>query len=261
MQTRNKKRRRAEAQAMGIKRQYPLTAKMEPFDSYWEGPSDVEKGYGAMGQFYKANYRMRLPNDRDARILVVSCGPGYFVDFLTREGYRNVMGIDSDPGKVSYAQARGLACVAGEAFAYIAGRQAEFDVIFCESEINHLTMDEILLFLHMCRDALKPGGAIILHSMNGANPVTGAEGLALNMDHFNTFTEYSLRQALSFSGFRGVQVFPLKLYVFYRNPLNYVGLAVETALTAAFRALFIFYGKDNRIFTKKLAAIGRRGAY
>jgi hypothetical protein len=95
--------------------------------------------------------------------------------------------------------------------------------------------------------------------MNGANPVTGAEGLALNIDHFNTFTEYSLRQAMDYCGFRGVQVFPLRLYVFYRNPLNYAGLAVEAALTAAFRALFIFYGKSNRIFTKKIAAIGRRG--
>ena len=67
-----------------------LTAKIEPFDSFWEGPTNIEKGYTTVYEFYRHNYLSHLPGDRDAAILVISCGPGYFVDMLVRQGYRNV---------------------------------------------------------------------------------------------------------------------------------------------------------------------------
>ena len=68
-----------------------LAAKMEPFDSFWEGPQDIEKGYGTFGQFYKHNYLQHMPADKSARILVVSCGPGYFLNTLKQAGYTNVL--------------------------------------------------------------------------------------------------------------------------------------------------------------------------
>jgi len=61
-----------------------------------------------------------------------------------------------------------------------------------------------------------------VHALNGANPITGAEALAQNIDHFNTLTDYSLRQVLDLAGFQNIHVFPLNLYVFYKNPFNYV---------------------------------------
>jgi hypothetical protein len=113
-------------------------------------------------------------------------------------------------------------------------------------------------FLGLCRHALRPGGGLIVYGLNGANPITGSEALAQNFDHFNTFTEYSLRQLLEHCGFERIRVLPLKLYVFYKNPLNYVGLAATTLFELLFRALFLLYGKSNRIFTKKIAAVCAR---
>ncbi|MGH8328568.1 MAG: hypothetical protein ACRET2_17605, partial [Steroidobacteraceae bacterium] len=51
-----------------------LAARLEPFDSYWQAPQELEKGFGAFGAYYRANYLPHLPADRDASILVVSCG-------------------------------------------------------------------------------------------------------------------------------------------------------------------------------------------
>ena len=51
-----------------------LTAKIEPFDSFWEGPEDVEKGDASFYQFYKHNYIPFLPKEKHAVILGVSCG-------------------------------------------------------------------------------------------------------------------------------------------------------------------------------------------
>src|SRR6266446_1662710 len=81
-----------------------LTAKIERFDTFWEGPEDVEKGYSSFFKFYARNYLKYVPVDRQSRILVISCGPGYFVNLLVQKGYSNVLGIDSDPEKVGYAQ-------------------------------------------------------------------------------------------------------------------------------------------------------------
>lgn len=235
-----------------------LTAKMEPFDSFWEAPRDIEKGYARFGQFYKCNYLPHLPREKSARILVVSCGPGYFVDLLGQHGYSNVLGIDSFPGKVAWAQKRELNCRVERAFGFLAQNKEPFDVIFAEQEINHLTKPEILAFLELCRRNLRDRGTLLIHSINGTNPLTGSESRAGNFDHFNSFTEYSLHQILEYSGFVQIRIFPMNLYVFYSNPLNYVGLFAEKLLAIFFRLNFILVGKSAKIFSKKIAAVAKK---
>ena len=232
-----------------------LTAKMESFDSFWEAPEDIEKGYSKFATFYRRNYLEYIPKKKDVRILVISCGAGYFVSLLHEEGYSDVLGIDSDSQKVSYAQKKGLNCRADEAFPFLEARDGEFDVIIAEQEINHLTTEEILRFLELARNRLAESGTLIVHSINGANPVTGSESLAQNIDHYNSFTPYSLSQLLEIGEFSDIEVFPLNLFVFYRNPLNYIGLVVDKLYTLFFRFSFALYGKSNKIFTKKIGAV------
>jgi hypothetical protein len=52
-----------------------------------------------------------------------------------------------------------------------------------------------------------------------------------------------------------VKVIPLHLYVFYKNPMNYVAWALASAMNLFFRAAFVLYGKSNKLFTKKIAAV------
>jgi SAM-dependent methyltransferase len=236
-----------------------LSARLEPFDSYWQAPKDVEAGYAKFGAYYRANFLPHLPTDREAKILVISCGPGYLVKLLADRGYRHAWGIDSDPAKVAVATRHGLVCRVAEAFPFLETRSEEFDAIVGEQELNHLTKAEMIEFLGLCRRALKPGGTLVVYGLNGANPITGPDSLAHNIDHFHTFTDYSLAQSLEIAGFTDVRPFPLRLYVFWKNPLNYVGLAVTSLLHLLFRAMFVMYGKDAKIFTKKLGAVARKG--
>ena len=169
-----------------------------------------------------------------------------------------MLGIDSDPDKVQYAINRNLNCETAHAFDFLNENETPFDVIFVEQEINHLTKDEILQFIELCWKNLNDSGSLIIHSLNGANPITGPEALAQNFDHYNTFTEYSLKQILKHAKFKNIKVFPLKLYIFYENPLNYIGMALDAVLNFVFRISFIFYGKSNKIFSKKIAAVCRK---
>jgi nucleoside-diphosphate-sugar epimerase/2-polyprenyl-3-methyl-5-hydroxy-6-metoxy-1,4-benzoquinol methylase len=234
---------------------FELTARIEPFDSFWEAPENIEKGYGKFATFYKHNYLKHFPDDKNARILNISCGPGYMVNLLNQIGYQNVRGIDAMPEKIFWAQSRNLNCEAARAFDYLSHNQELFDVIFCEQEINHLTKDEILQFLYMCKKNLKKGGTLIIHTLNGANPIVGSENLALNFDHYNTFTEKSLEQILAHVGFGNIRILPLKLYVFYKNPANYAGIVIDASITQILKFTYKFYGKSNKIFTKKIAAV------
>lgn len=235
-----------------------LAAQIEPFDSFWEGPENIEKGYQKFYRFYSHNYLKYLNRDPSANVLVISCGPGYLVSTLNAHGYTNVLGIDSHPGKIDHAAQKGLNCQTARAFEWLAEHKDEYDVIFCEQEINHLTKQEIIEFLQLCRDSLKPRGNLFVHALNGANPITGAEALAQNFDHYNTFTEYTMQQVLKHTDYKQITVFPLNLYVFYRNPLNYILIVVSALYTLFFRISFILYGKTNRLFTKKIAAVCTR---
>lgn len=237
-----------------------LTARTEPFDSFWEGPEDVESGYARFGQFYRVNYLKYIPANKEANILVISCGPGYFVKLLVDEGYSHVSGIDSFPDKIKYAQEKGLNCQTAQVLPYLHSITQPYDVIICEQELNHLTKDEMILCLNLCWAKLRDGGTMIVHGLNGANPITGAEALAQNFDHFNTFTAYSLQQVLELTGFSRIRVIPLNLYVFYWNPFNYIAWFIAEVLALSFRLGFVLYGKKNKIFTKKIAAICEKKA-
>jgi SAM-dependent methyltransferase len=244
-----------------VQRRVPLTATIEPFDSFWEAPDDIEKGYRSFYQFYKSNYRRYFPKSPGAKILCVSCGPGYGVNLLRDLGYKDVLGIDSFPDKIEWARKRDLNCREAFAFEFLQDAADEsYDLIWLEQEINHLTKTEILDFLALCHRKLRRGGRLLTFVLNGANPITGAEALAQNFDHFNTFTEYTLRQVLGHSGFADIEIFDLNLYVFYKNPFNYVGMAAVGLLSLLFRALFMLYGKKAKLFGKKIAASAVRTA-
>ena len=245
---------------MSIRRR-ELAATIEPFDSFWEAPEDLEKGYKSFFLFYKDNYLKLFPQNKDANILCVSCGPGYGVNLLNSLGYANVLGIDSFPQKIEYAHRRKLNCRAAYAFDFLEdSADASYDLIFCEQELNHLTKPEILDFVTLCRRKLKPGGRLISFALNGANPITGAEALAQNFDHQNTFTEYTFRQVLLHCGLSDIKIFDLNLYVFYSNPFNYAAMAAAAALKLFFRVCYILYGKNNKLFAKKIAGTAVRPA-
>jgi hypothetical protein len=63
---------------------------------------------------------------------------------------------------------------------------------------------------------------------------------------------------LQLGGFRDVKPFALKLYVFWKNPLNYVGLAVTSVLEFSMRIIFMLYGKKVKVLSKKVGAVAIR---
>ena len=202
-----------------------LTARIQPFDSLWHGSEDIEKDFRTFPPYYRHNYLRHLPLARDTKTLIVGCGPGYFAQMLKEAGFTDVLGIDSYPEKVEYANARGLNCRVDSGFGHLDAHKNAYDMIICEQDLCHLTKDEMVDLLRACHESLRPGGALCFYVLNGGNPLTGCSSLAETFDHFALYTESSLRSLLTWCGFEQIHVFPLNPYVFWTNPLNYVGMA------------------------------------
>ena len=116
-------------------------------------------------------------------------------------------------------------------------------------------MEELIV---LCRNALRPGGRLVLNAANATNPLIATEHPGNNWDHRLVTAEGNLRQAFERLGFREVVPFPLDFYVLWRNPANYVARMVTGSIHLALRLLFLMYGKDAKIFTKRLGITGVR---
>ncbi len=232
-----------------------LTARESPFTTFCEGPANVEKGYDLFLLFHERNYRRRMPADRDARILVVSSGVGYFQNALKKWGYGRVEGVDSDERKVAAAREKGFQSTCADCFDFLAAVEEGYDLIFAEQELNHLTRDEVVVFLERCLHALNEGGALVVNAANCANPLIATEYTGNNIDHYTAFTENSARQYFRIAGFENVEVFPHDFYVLKHNPLNHVAKALTGCIHFTLKILFRMYGKSNSIFTKRFGVM------
>jgi len=250
----------AHAPSYEVEGRFRMKARAYPFTTFCEGLQDIEKGFHYFDRLYRRNFDALLPESRDANVLVMSCGIGYFVKYLNESGFGNVVGIDSDPAKVVYGKSLGLNVEHENLFDFLEDTKQRFDMIVAEQEINHLTKDEVVVFLTRARRALVADGRLVVNSANYSNPITSADHLGLNFDHFTAFTEGGLEQAFAYCGFRDVRCLALDNYVFYGNPLNWVAKGITGLQGLWWKFLFRLYGKKGKLFTKRIIAVATRDA-
>jgi len=122
--------------------------------------------------FFKSYILPLLPADKKVKIFDVGCGGGYLLYALREEGYLNCCGIDSSKKQIDIAKEK-MDCVElADAFGYLPAHQKEFDVITLIDVAEHLNRDDLFKLLKMINMALRPGGILILHTLNGLSPFT-----------------------------------------------------------------------------------------
>jgi cyclopropane fatty-acyl-phospholipid synthase-like methyltransferase len=181
----------------------------ELYDKYQESfqrvNSPTREAFELAAHFYSAQYQQFLPADKNARILDVGCGMGHFLYFLKKEGYTNYRGIDISPTQVQFARDNVTERASlADAFDYL-NTNDTFDVIVANDIIEHIPRDKTLHFLGLIYDSLEPNGLLLAKTLNMSNPF-GLQTRYLDFTHEEGFTEYSLRQVLSISGFHDIQI-------------------------------------------------------
>ncbi len=157
---------------------------------------------------YRADLGSLLPSDKKARIVDLGCGSGFLVQFLIRDGYKNVLGVDVSKEQVEFAKGLGLPVAQSNAFEFLKENK-NFDLIISTDVLEHLNKNEIVEFLSAICDALNPSGSVIIRTVN-ASSVYGMTLLYWDFTHEVAFTEKSLRQVLLACGFEKVWIYDTK---------------------------------------------------
>lgn len=167
----------------------------------------VPDEYKHLRKVYRHRFLTFLPKDKDAKIIDLACGNGYFLYFLQKEGYSQARGIDISQEQVDVAWQMGVENIeVGDLWQVLATCKQEFDFIAANDIIEHQRKDEVLEFLDLIYAALKPGGRVLMTTGN-AGSLFGAIAAFIDFTHETAFTPESLAQVVRVCSFEDVAVY------------------------------------------------------
>jgi len=160
-----------------------------------------------MSSHHQRILKPHLPLSPDSAVLDVGCGMGFALESLRQLGYRHLEGFDTDNNQVALAQKAGLPVVWAEnPLSFLAERAGSKDLILCLDVLEHVPKTGQLAFASAIRQALKPGGRLILTVPN-ANNALASRWRYNDWTHETSFTEHSIDFLLFNSGFSKISVF------------------------------------------------------
>jgi len=158
-------------------------------------------------KIYRKRFSRFLPEDKKAHIIDVACGSGHFLYFLQQTGYKNAIGIDLSKEQVEQARKKGINNVKkADLFKYLPKFSNYFQMVIANDIIEHLKKEEIIQFLDLIYTALKPGGTVIISTLNEMS-LFGASLLHSDFTHETGFTPTSLWQVMSICNFKDIEIF------------------------------------------------------
>lgn len=149
---------------------------------------------------------------RESAIADLACGVGYLEHLLLRMGFRNIDAVDLSGEQVEAARdalrARAVEhegrvnFLVEDVFRYLPGRRGLAGLAMIDL-IEHFPRGECLDLLGLAREALAPGGFLLLRTPNAEHPMFGR--FYNDFTHQTPFTLRSLEQCLRLTGFQVVE--------------------------------------------------------
>ena len=200
---------------------------------------------------YKHNYSFLLPKDSKASILELGPGMGQFLEFLKYNGYKNVKGIDGSIQIANHCKKQGLVVEYVQSFTeFLKDKSGFYDTIIANDILEHFKKDELFDLLSAMKETMRPGGYILGKVPNASACFMGTHTRYIDFTHELSFTEQSLKEIFYALGFSKVEIFEHKLFCYYYNPLNYIGII----LTFALKYLQIIIHRLNGNFGTKIVS-------
>lgn len=101
------------------------------------------------------------------KLLDLACGDGIFLDLWRDKAGWECKGIDLSPAMVRLGRSSGLPLEEADAIGFVeTAPEQSFDVITSFQFIEHLEKDALMRLLRGCRRSLKPGGLLLLETLN-----------------------------------------------------------------------------------------------
>ncbi len=155
-------------------------------------------------------YRRWLPESRDAEMLEIGPGYGQLLEALRMDlGYTRARAVDVSREVVAFCERAmpGSTEYAEDTVAFLRANPGRWQRVFALHVLEHVPRTDVTALVRAMRDALAPGGRVIVELPNMANLFTGGYLRYADLTHEWGYTEQSLRQLLESAGLAEVECF------------------------------------------------------
>jgi SAM-dependent methyltransferase len=144
--------------------------------------------------------------DGASDVLDVGCGRGEFLDLLRGRGIA-ARGVDVNEAMVEEARARGLEASRGDALGYLRVLpDGSIGGLFAAQVVEHLAPDYLGALLEVAATKIRPGGAIVLETINPSCWVAFFESYIRDLTHVRPLHPETLKFLLQVNGFTDVHL-------------------------------------------------------
>jgi cyclopropane fatty-acyl-phospholipid synthase-like methyltransferase len=185
-----------------------------PDDFYWafeermRGSSAAIRGrLGTYEAFARDLHASFARDGADApRWLDLGCGRGEFCELLADWGWR-AEGVDRSPSAVEACRRRGLTVALTDVFDYLEEAPAEgVEAVSAIQLIEHLPRERWLPLFETVFGVLRPGGAVLVETINGRNLRALADHFIADLTHTWPGHPETLRLLADHAGFVDVEI-------------------------------------------------------
>lgn len=160
---------------------------------------------------FDKNFGPVLPKSKNAKILEIGFGTGFFLKYLVKNGYTNVKGIELSAEETDYVRVNVYSEVEAveTTEGYLAEHLKEYDFIVMLDVLEHIPKTDTINFLRCIHASLADGGQLLVRVPNGSNPLN-IQMFVCDFTHEFIYSTESLRQVNSLARFSKSEVRPFK---------------------------------------------------
>jgi 2-polyprenyl-3-methyl-5-hydroxy-6-metoxy-1,4-benzoquinol methylase len=141
-----------------------------------------------------------------SHVLDIGCGRGEFLELLREAGIK-VRGVDLDLDMVLYCREKGLDVVQEDGLAYLDSLPDEtLGGIFASQVIEHLESKQTIELVKLCWRKLRPGGTLILETLNPKCLMIFAESFYKDFFHIKPIHPEAMEFLLESTGFLDIEL-------------------------------------------------------
>jgi SAM-dependent methyltransferase len=141
-----------------------------------------------------------------ADVVDIGCGRGEFLELLAGAGIR-ARGVDLNHEMAELCRARGLDVTEADAVGYLSALpDASIGGLFAAQVVEHLQADYLLRFLELAGHKLRPGGRLVLETLNPACWVAFFESFIRDITHVWPLHPETLKYLVLASGFSRAEI-------------------------------------------------------
>ena len=205
-------------------------------------------------------YRHFLPGNKDAAVLDIGFGDGWFMAACLQLGYTNISGADFAPENKPYLREWSVTLhkIESEIGEFLANHPSEYDFIHMSHVIEHIPKYSLLWIVDALYQALKKDGILFLRTPNMEGPCANSS-YYVTLAHEYGFAGSNLTSLLSNCGFDDIR---LQAPVSPKRLRQHLGVLLRWPFIQQSRIRHRLFGANvGGNFGPELVVTGRRGNF